>query len=153
MQKATLITNVLAGIARNDRGEHIPVFPYIGKTGIVLEVEDTGYDTDEPTGYEPVIYLVDFGDQKLWIPSSIYNGYDKQKEKDIFTQILKIEQVPYQKCDTPTCTKKAIKCLLTSTFIYESEMWCAVRSDFCEECAARFKQRHGSVEAEGYLRE
>ena len=72
--KVKLITSILSGLAENENGELVNILPFIGKIGTVLDRQDTGYDTERPTGYEPVYYLVDFENEKLWIPFSSYLG-------------------------------------------------------------------------------
>ncbi len=68
----------------------VNITPYIGKIGVVEETYDTGYDTDRPTGYEPVLALVNFGStenpDRLWIAFNGYNGF--YNGKDQFTRYL-----------------------------------------------------------------
>ena len=75
--KATLLQDCPTGLARNENNECIPTRPFIGRTGTIIEIEDDAYNTDRPTGDEPCYYLIDFGDQKLWIPSSVFMGDDE----------------------------------------------------------------------------
>jgi hypothetical protein len=89
LQTATLIAVVPSGLTRNETDELVQVCPFLGKTGAILEREDTGYDTERPTGYEPVYYLVDFGEQKLWLPFALYWGDDKNG-KEIWEKYLRI---------------------------------------------------------------
>lgn len=79
--KATLLNNV--GFVEDEDGKCHHSFDYIGKTGEIIDIEDSGY--------EPVYYLVKFEDGvSLWIPSSSYCGYNYDIEKDVFTKHLKI---------------------------------------------------------------
>ena len=89
---ACLLTNVPAGLAKNHSGESVPAFPYLGKTGKILDENDSSYDTDQPTGYEPTYYLIDFGDVKLWIPYSTFIGHDGHNDR--FEYHLKFVKAP-----------------------------------------------------------
>lgn len=56
-----------AGFVRDENEERLFARDFEGKTGKVIEMDDTGYDTERPTGEEPTYYLVDFDGQKVWI--------------------------------------------------------------------------------------
>jgi len=74
--RVKLLNDPPSGLVRNEDHELIVTHPFIGQIGEVQEEDDTGYDAQQPTGYEPVMYLIDFGSQKLWIPSSTFLGGD-----------------------------------------------------------------------------
>ena len=83
------VENVPAGLGKSfDWQENIPAHPYLGQIGRVLRAEDDAYNTDKPTGYESVWYLVQFPEKDIWLPSSTYVGYDEEKEEDVWVKHL-----------------------------------------------------------------
>ena len=80
--RVTLISDVPSGLARTDMEEMVIASNFLGRTGEVVEEDDTGYDTSYPTGYEPTYCLVDFGEIKIWLPYSMYYGDDKDGKRD-----------------------------------------------------------------------
>ena len=75
-RKAKLIRDPRS-VETEDLTDSIPARPYLYQTGRVLRSNDTGYDCERPTGYEPVEYLIEFSDGvRLWIPSAYYCGED-----------------------------------------------------------------------------
>ncbi len=87
--KMQLIATPPSGIVNDEDNNHVLVHPYINQIGEVIEENDTRYDTDIPTGYEPYFYLLLFEDgKKLWLPESLYFG-DNHKGKEIWTKFLR----------------------------------------------------------------
>jgi hypothetical protein len=74
------IRNVGAGLLSNeDFTEHLPATSFLDKTGKVVEIDDTGYDAERPTGYEPIYYLIDFDSQRVWIESDALRLFGKKE--------------------------------------------------------------------------
>ncbi len=88
--KATLVSLPPSGITRTDSGEHIGLTQFLNKTGTVIEFDDAAYDCERPTGYEPCVYLIDFGGTKVWVEDSSYAGYNERKDQDIFEKHLNL---------------------------------------------------------------
>ncbi len=90
-RKATLVSPSGFVSRELDGDESFPDTEYVGKTGLVEESYDTGYDSEYPTGYEPVMACVNFGTpetpDRLWIPLSSYVG--ERNGKDVFQKHLK----------------------------------------------------------------
>lgn len=56
-----------AGFVHGEQDEPIPASKFVGRMGNVIMCHDTGYDTDRPDGSEPILYLVDFDGERVWI--------------------------------------------------------------------------------------
>lgn len=88
---ATLVKH--CGFVNNEDEMPVSSFPYVGKKGRIVDVDvdDDRYNTDRPTGYESTQYLVDFGDEKLWIPGKIFCGIDEDA-REIWETYLNISK-------------------------------------------------------------
>ncbi len=79
--KVKLIKLPPSGLVSNeDESGHVDANQFLWKVGTVLEEDDTAYDCERPTGYEPINALVDFDGQRVWIPWECYCGYTEHKE-------------------------------------------------------------------------
>lgn len=79
-----------SGLAHNDDDELISCAPFVGKSGDVIDKDDSAYNTSRPTGYEPVYFLVDFGTQRLWLPSAMFFGDDADGNENWITYLRTI---------------------------------------------------------------
>ena len=89
------VENVPAGFGRSaDEQESIPAHPFLGKVGKVIDVEDEAYNTDRPTGYESVWYLVEFDTGQIWLPSQTYLGCDAEGRDQWCCHLKRVERTP-----------------------------------------------------------
>lgn len=107
MATATLIKS--PGFWRSDDPAQadrlINMAPYVGQTAKVVESHDSGYDTDRPTGYEPVDYLLEFPDGlRVWMPGSLFCGEEEDSRgrfHEIWERYLKFNNEDSNAPETP----------------------------------------------------